>query len=278
MGIVNWNVCSRALSRAAVGCDVMIVDPPYSEKVHTKATSTRTGGVGVRTRDFGFRHRSPELMLRLAEYASQVRRWSVVFSDVESSHLWRAAMALHRVEYVRSVPWVRWSQPQVTGDRPPTGAELIIIFHAHRPKGFGKMHWSGSGGRVAYAEKCLRGKDKFSCEKPLDLMLSLVSDFSDVGETVFDPCMGSGTTAQACQLLDREVLGVEALRPAYLLAEERLRTEISKRNRERAERWVVETVEEARTVPAPKGRHDIRTYERAQRRISDATRVVEKLQ
>ena len=48
--------------------------------------------------------------------------------------------------------------------------------------------------RAEYTAKSLRGRDKYSCEKPLDLMLALVSDYSDPGETVFDPCAGTPCT------------------------------------------------------------------------------------
>jgi hypothetical protein len=238
-------------------------------------------------------------MTRIAEYAAQVRRWSVVFTDVESVHLWIAAMQAQGVEYVRSVPWVRWSQPQMSGDRPPTGAEMICIFHAPRKnQGGGKMHWNGPGNRVAYRSedldaeplaraeylaKSLRGKDKYSCEKPLDLMLALVSDYSDPGETVFDPCSGMGTTALAAQLLGREAFGLERVGAVAKAAENRVAVpfaiaggRLSERDEERACRWVIETRAEAEAVPAPKATNgsDVKTWERAQRRLADAERLV----
>lgn len=290
--ILHANALSPLCRYAAVGCDVMITDPPYAPKVHRKAVSAGTGGAGVRKRDLGFGHLTPALMLRIASYAAQVRRWSVVFCDRESTHLWRAAMALHGVEYVRTVPWVRWSQPQMSGDRPPTGAEDIVIFHAprgakHVHLSAGKMHWNGPGNRVAYYEdaalareaydaKSLRGADKYSCEKPLDLMLALVSDYSDPSELVFDPCAGAGTTALAARLLGREALGLEVDADAAARAWERMRAPLSDRDEERAVRWVVETQAEAGAVPAPRAANgsDVRTYERAQRRLADAERLV----
>lgn len=293
----------------------MIVDPPYAPKVHSKAVSAGTGGAGVRKRDLGFGHLTTELMMRLALYASEVRRWSVVFCDRESSHLWRAAMGVYGVEYVRDVPWVRWSQPQMSGDRPPTGAESILVFHAPRgakhPAGGGidgKMWWNGPGNRVAYRSevidtegvplddsgavardagyyaKSLRGRDKHSCEKPLDLMLALVSDYSDPGETVFDPCAGSGSTLVAAALLGREAFGVERDAKAAEHAWERARNVeapvpggplLPERDEDRACRWLLETRAEAKAVPVPKAKNgsDVKTYERAQRRLADCKRL-----
>lgn len=298
--ILHANALHALCAHAAVDADCMIVDPPYAPKVHAKAVSAGTGGAGVRKRDLGFGHLTPALMLRIAEYSAQVRRWSVVFTDVESVSTWIAAMRSQGTEYVRTVPWVRWSQPQMSGDRPPTGAEMICIFHrsggvtrSGEPKPIRKR-WNGPGNRVAYRSedvepiaraayeaKSLRGKDKYSCEKPLDLMLALVSDYSDPGETVFDPCAGAGTTALAARLLGREASGFEREAGVASAAQARLgtigaRTGLTDRDEERACRWIVETRAEARAVPAPKAADgsDVKTYERAQRRLADAERLV----
>lgn len=307
--ILHGNACHALYRFAAVGADIQIVDPPYSPRVHSKATSCRMKGLrgahlkGVRKRDLGFGHLTPALMTRIAEYAAQVRRWTVVFTDLESIHLWIAAMQLQGVEYVRTVPWVRWSQPQLSGDRPPTGAEAICIFHAPRAnQGGGKMRWSGPGGRVAYREategadgtiaraeylaKSLRGKDKYSCEKPLDLMLALVSDYSEPGETVFDPCAGVGTTLLAAELLGREGRGLERDWSVVKRATLRLldgakdaiamRPGLSERDEERACRWILEVQAEASAVPAPRAANgsDVKTWERAQRRLADVERLI----
>lgn len=304
--ILHGSALSPLYRYAAVGADCMIVDPPYSPRVHTKAISAGTGGAGVRKRDLGFGHLTPELVLRIAEYSAQVRRWSVVFTDVESVGTWIAAMRGCGTEYIRSVPWVRWSQPQMSGDRPPTGAEMICVFHRGagvtrkgEPKPVRK-HWNGPGNRIAYRSedpeplaraeydaKSLRGRDKYSCEKPLDLMLSLVSDYSDPGELVFDPCAGMGTTCLAARLLGREAFGLERLADVAERAWERVRNAedpvpegrgagLSERDEERAVRWILETRAEARAVPAPKAANgsDVKTYERAQRRLADAERLV----
>jgi len=59
-------------------------------------------------------------------------------------------------------------------------------------------------------------------EKPLDLFIDLVRTSSDEGQLVFDPFLGSGTTAEACKLLHRDFIGIE-INPDYCkIAEERL--------------------------------------------------------
>lgn len=69
--------------------------------------------------------------------------------------------------------------------------------------------------------KVTSGKDRASVERaphpaqfPLDLVDRIVLGFSNSGELVLDPFMGSGTTAESCIRHDREVLGFE-LREDY---------------------------------------------------------------
>jgi site-specific DNA-methyltransferase (adenine-specific) len=46
-------------------------------------------------------------------------------------------------------------------------------------------------------------------EKPLTLLRALVEQFSNPGERVLDPFMGSGTTGAACLEQQRRFIGIE---------------------------------------------------------------------
>lgn len=46
-------------------------------------------------------------------------------------------------------------------------------------------------------------------QKPLDLITKLITNSSEVGETVLDPFMGSGTTGVACMNTNRNFIGFE---------------------------------------------------------------------
>lgn len=189
----------------------VITDPPYAEAVHKNATSCGTGqgsqirdakgNVGVQHRDLGFAHITQADRDHLGAVAARCR-WSVIFSDVEGAHLWRDVLP----RYIRSVAWCRWSQPQLSGDRPPQGFELIVLGHG---KGGGRMVYNGPGNLTHFDEKCLRGADKHKCEKPLDLCARLVEYFTKEGDTVLDPYAGSGAIGLACRELGRNYVGIE---------------------------------------------------------------------
>lgn len=247
----------------------VITDPPYSEHVHANTTSIGVGGRGVRRRDLGFAHATEELRRHVAVLSSGAQRWSAVFSDVESAHLWRDAMTAEGLEYLRTVPWVRWSQPQLSGDRPPTGCELVTLYH---PKG--AKRWNGGGGLTHFDQGPHRTKGKHSAQKPIDLMLALVSAFSDPGELVVDWFAGSGTTLLAARLLGREALGFECDATWAKRATARLCLPLTDYDFERAVCWAIATREEAARVPAPKKPEQQRTWERAQRRLADAYRIL----
>ncbi len=226
----------------ARGFDVMITDPPFSKHVHDSATSQSKGG-GTRKRDLGFDYLKPRDRHALANWSQAVKRWSVVYSDVESVNWMRISCEAVGAEYVRTVPWVRWSMPQLSGDRPPQGFEALLVCHRQHvgPKGgrrpLGK-HWNGPGNLTALEHSCLRGDDKNKAEKPLDQALDLVSWFTDPGETVFDPYAGRATIGLACRLLGRGYMGFEIRAREYNQAKRRLAAPLSPRDVERVERYL----------------------------------------
>ena len=257
------------------GFHCLITDPPYSAFVHENMASHGSNGRGSRPRDPGFTALTPRDRDVIAEIARRMSRWSVIFSDLESSAHWIGDVTRNGVaktEYIRFVPWIRWSQPQLSGDRPPSGAEAVLHFSAP-----GRKHWNGPGSLTHYARRPLRGEGKHPTEKPLDLMLDIVSWFSDPGDRVLDVCAGMGTTALACRLLGRECVALELDERWIAPATARETGALSDRDRTRAEEWCESTHAEASARPAPKAADgsDVKTWERAQRRLADVARVAE---
>lgn len=64
-----------------------------------------------------------------------------------------------------------------------------------------------------------RQKHYHPTRKSLELMKYIVCTFSNVGDLVLDPVMGSGTTGQACKKLDRSFIGVEKEKKYFDIAE-----------------------------------------------------------
>ena len=69
------------------------------------------------------------------------------------------------------------------------------------------------------------GKDH-PCPKPLPLWMWLVERFSNEGDLILDPMIGSGTTALAAKQLHRNFIGIEISQKYCDIARERLRQEV----------------------------------------------------
>jgi len=93
--------------------------------------------------------------------------------------------------------------------------ENIIIFR----KGKAKSPYSGN----VFREPRVIGRPEHPHEKPLKLMERLVGLFSEEGDVVLDPFLGSGTTAVACKRLGRNFIGFEIKSEYCKIAEKRLK-------------------------------------------------------
>lgn len=232
-GQQQWTVITgacREVMPELPPCDHVIMDPPYSEHVHTTARTLHRGlpDGGKRTVDLGFSHLDPADQTTMAEWCGEnVDRWVLAFSDAESAHTWMDAFGAAGLDQVRVGAWIRvGGAPQFSGDRPAAGFEAISI--AHRK---GRKRWHGGGKAGVWSCPIVanrtgaRNSRIHTTQKPLPLMLDLVRDFTDPGDHVVDLTCGSGTTGVACLRLGRRFTGVERDPAIAALARERLAAE-----------------------------------------------------
>lgn len=237
--------CREVLPRLG-GVRHVITDPPYGAHVHGNARSQRMksandrgGKYGADTRrsvDLGFEHLSEELRVFCAEQFSRLaERWVLVFSDIESDHLWRSDLDEAGLDYVRTGVWHKvGSTPQFSGDRPAVAVEAITICH---PKG--RKRWNGGGSHAIWSVPIVlnRGgaeKRLHTTQKPEALMRALVDQFTDPGDLILDPFAGSGTTGMAAKYLGRK---------AVLVEEDEARAEVCAKRLEGAEDTLFGSIE-----------------------------------
>jgi len=182
--------------------DAVITDPPYGERTHAGA---RSGGNGHSDPESGkailidFQSLPDDEFLPLCiALVEKTSRWVLMTCE------WRHAAQLEAHELlVRLGVWIkRNGAPQFTGDRPGTGWEAVACLH--RP---GKKRWNGGGHHAVWDIPKVDGDHPTG--KPIALLIKWVNQFTDIGETILDPFMGSGTTGVAAIQLGRKFIGIE---------------------------------------------------------------------
>lgn len=203
--------------------DVVITDPPYDERTHAKHwVGSGNDGYG-RPKEMGFDALTNRTQEDVANWAgAYCSRWFLAFCSIEMVDGWKARIEGAGLDWVRAGVWVKGNPPpQFSGDRPGTGAEAIAIAH---PKG--RKRWNG-GGRPAlwHWNTSLHDgawQQSHPTQKPEGLMGMLINDFTEAGELVLDPFMGSGTTGAGCLSMGRRFIGIEAEKKYFDIACERM--------------------------------------------------------
>lgn len=203
-------------SMADASVDHVITDPPYAEQTHRGARSQKGDPGRAGAAFIEFEHFTDEQFIQLCAEAVRVaRRWVILTCD------WKHAALLSKADLplIRLGVWTKPNAaPQFTGDRPGMGFEMVAIFH--RP---GKLRWNG-GGKHAVWDYPVTQRAEVATQKPLKLLQRWVADFTDPGDLIIDPMMGSATTGIAALSLDRFFIGCEVNPDHFDKAAARIRT------------------------------------------------------
>jgi DNA modification methylase len=188
--------------------DHVIADPPYEAVAHTKQRRLKRGD-GLAVVELSFPPiTEDERRTSAREIARIARRWSLVFCQVEATTRWAQSIEAGGHVYKRTCIWYKPDgQPQLTGDRPGTGYESIVVSHSP-----GRSRWNAGGrlGVFVHSARWSGGRPHdHPTEKPLTLMLDLVESFTDANDVIVDPYCGSGTTGVAALRLGRRFIGIE---------------------------------------------------------------------
>lgn len=195
--------------------DLIVTDPPYHEHVHEKlGKERRTDGYEARV-ELSFPPMTNRLMRLIArEYVRICKGWIITFTDFYSSYFWGTYVKGAGGAWVRTGEWVKTNpMPQMTGDRPASGSEDIVIAHA-KPKGWG---WNGRGHTATWRgdrDHPWPSRDEaHPNQKPAWLLQQIIGMFCPAGGLVLDPYFGSGTTVIGA-LVPERLPGERALETA----------------------------------------------------------------
>ncbi|KWT84936.1 DNA-methyltransferase [Candidatus Magnetominusculus xianensis] len=86
--------------------------------------------------------------------------------------------------------------------------------------------WREWGYRAIWYINSVRANDKHEAQFPVELAERVIRLYTDIGDVVLDPFMGSGTTAIAAERWNRNYIGIEKEWKYVKLAQEKIRQSI----------------------------------------------------
>jgi site-specific DNA-methyltransferase (adenine-specific) len=203
--------------------DHVFGDPPYEKEAHREGRRTQKSvktGVNV---DLEFSAITEDDRFATARLATELSRgWVCFFCQAEAAGNWRDALEAAGAKYKRTMIWVKPdSTPQLNGQMPAPGYESMPLAWC----GVGHSRWNAGGKRGVYTH-LTNQKDRdgrHQTEKPVPLMRELLVDFTNAGQVILDPYMGSGTTGVACAKTGRSFVGIEINKTYFDIACDRIR-------------------------------------------------------
>lgn len=224
-GITIFHADCRDVLPTLERVDHVITDPPYAERTHKGALTNKVEKAPEGYRQGGsvlinFCSLSDDEFLTFTRECLRVAsRWVVMTCDHR-----HAALTFNWPEHIRLGAWVKLGpMPQISGDRPGSGHESVLVLHNK-----GAKRWNRGGGAGVWTYPVLKDATKvfMPTQKPIELIRAFVSDFTDPGDLILDPFMGSGTTLRAAKDLGRRAIGIELEERWCEVAAKRLSQEV----------------------------------------------------
>jgi site-specific DNA-methyltransferase (adenine-specific) len=192
--------------------DLVLTDPPYN-KVNRSSN-------GLRNLDKGLADSLPANIDNLLPYLITVCEGSFyIFCGTEQVSSIRSYLVSAGLS-TRHGFWEKTNPSPMNGEHIYLSAIENVIFAKHKG--------------ATFNGKCLRPIWKtpvpenigHPTSKPLPMIKGMMHVSSNVGDTILDPFLGSGTTAVAAKQLGRKCIGIELEKKYLDIAIERLRQEV----------------------------------------------------
>ena len=195
--------------------DAVVTDPPYSSGGFTQSAISKAAGQGLRSETIrkegwfaGDAMTAAGAAFLLRELALHCYRKTgpkstlTVFTDWRVVALNAPAIESALWRFQNLLAWDKGSAGLGSGFR--AQHELAMHFSKGAPD-----YFSASYGNVLKARRVPADNKWHGCEKPIELLASIVETVAPHKGAVLDPFMGSGTTLVACAKLGRKGIGIE---------------------------------------------------------------------
>lgn len=199
--------------------DAVICDPPYGVRTH-EATNAHIAGSalpdGAERTPIAYDAMTPSEVRAFVEaWAPRCGGWMACMTSHDLIGAYEQAFRDVGRHAFAPVPIIQ-KRPRLVGDGPSSWAVYLMV---SRPRTREFSTWGCLPG--AYEALTEKGVG-IAGAKPLDLMCSIVRDYSRPGDLVCDPFVGSGTTLLAAMQEGRRAIGAEQKPEHFEIARKRL--------------------------------------------------------
>jgi site-specific DNA-methyltransferase (adenine-specific) len=192
--------------------DLVLTDPPYGVRKKEKWDNLEN-----------FLNKVDEWI----NYSYGITRTVVLWFCAEK--LFPTILSNNKDKFHRLLIWNKSAGSQFAGAMNTNiwySTELILVFGKNIPKTNKQKKY----GYACFSYRTIpKKKYNHPTTKPLGLMEDLVYFYSNEGEIVLDPFSGSGTTAVACEKLNRRWIGIEINEEYCEIAKKRIEETIRQR-------------------------------------------------
>jgi site-specific DNA-methyltransferase (adenine-specific) len=192
--------------------DHVISDPPYEDELHNAMGRIRRNDGRKMLQDLGFAGVNAQRADIAKAVCDASSGWVILFTLAEGVRAWRDDMQAVGAKWDTTLAWIKPdASPRFNGQGAARGFECAVTAWC----GKGHRSWNGGGRRGVFTYCCNTEREGVHpTEKPVRLMSELVSLYTQPGQIVVDPFMGSGTTGVGCAKHGRSFVGIE-IEPRY---------------------------------------------------------------
>jgi site-specific DNA-methyltransferase (adenine-specific) len=201
--------------------DHVITDPPYEDELHNAMGRIRRNDGREMVQSLGFDGVNSSRAQISREIVRVSNGWVIIFTLAEGVRAWRDELQANKAKYDTCLAWIKPdSTPRMNGQGAARGFECAVT--AWCAGGYRSWNSGGKRGVYTHLTNNKQRDGRHPTEKPVSLMSEIVSDFTNAGQLILDPFMGSGTTGVSCLKLGRRFIGIERDEKFFDVACERL--------------------------------------------------------
>ncbi len=223
--LINDDSYSYLKSIEKSSIDLIITDPPYgiSKKSYFGRGEAKNKKFNKMSNNFGYWDINPDIEFLFSEFSRILKSSGsiVMFYDVWKSNELFEHSQKYGFKQPRICIWSKNNPVPINSTKNylSNSAEFIFTFVKGKNPTFNSKYDKG-----IYNYPICHGKERMEhpTQKPLDLIMDLISKHSNPNDLILDPFSGTSTTAEACEKLNRDYICIEKDEKYYKMGIDRI--------------------------------------------------------